>query len=144
MLRVFNGVVIFRKSVVEKLKNKLFGHDCQDSFNASQILFCRHWSGVFLDFSIPRTFCFVLTCKYVSWLGLFFHFMSRTCLKTSWTQTLTQSNFSGNRSFCQICQNCIRVENTAKKLPLTGLDPRTVCSANFLSHAFHLGYLVKC
>ena len=30
--------------------------------------------------------------------------------------------FSVNRSFCQICQNCIK-NNTAKELPITGLNP---------------------
>ena len=37
------------------------------------------------------------------------------------------SRFSVNRSFCQIYQNCIRAEkNTAKNLPLTGLEPLTL------------------
>ena len=45
----------------------------------------------------------------------FFHFYQR------------HSSFSINRSFCQICQNCIRSEkNSAKNLPLTGLEPSTL------------------
>ena len=50
--------------------------------------------------------------------------------------------FSVNRSFCQICQNCITAEKNAfKKLPLTGLEPSTLglscslllsCLANML------------
>ena len=38
----------------------------------------------------------------------------------------THSSFSVNRSFCQICQNCIREKNSAKKLPLTGVEPLTL------------------
>ena len=37
-----------------------------------------------------------------------------------------QSSFSVNRSFCQICQNCIREKNSAKKLPLTRVEPLTL------------------
>ena len=36
------------------------------------------------------------------------------------------SSFSINRSFCQICQNCIREKNSAKKLPLTGVESSTL------------------
>ena len=39
----------------------------------------------------------------------------------------TQSRFSVNRSFCQICQNCIRAEKIQQKnLPLTGFEPSTL------------------
>ena len=38
----------------------------------------------------------------------------------------TQSSFSVNRSFCQICQNCIREKNSAKNLPLAGVEPSTL------------------
>ena len=37
-----------------------------------------------------------------------------------------QSSFSVNRSFCQICQKCTREKDSAKKLPLTGVEPLTL------------------
>ena len=41
-------------------------------------------------------------------------------------QLLHNRGFSVNKSFCQNCQNCIRAKNiTAKKLPLSGLEPST-------------------
>ena len=51
-----------------------------------------------------------------------------------------QSSFSVNRSFCQICQNCIREQNSAKKLPLTGVEPSTLglCCSFLVSHALPL------
>ena len=39
---------------------------------------------------------------------------------------MTHSRFSVNRSFCQICENCIREKNSAKNLPLTGFEPLTL------------------
>ena len=36
------------------------------------------------------------------------------------------SSFPVNRSFFQICQNCIREKNSAKKLPPTGVEPLTL------------------
>ena len=42
------------------------------------------------------------------------------------TNISIHSRFSVNRSFCQICQNCIREKNSAKNLPLTGFEPSTL------------------
>ena len=55
----------------------------------------------------------------------------------SWNpKVCPQSSFSVNRSFCQICKNCIRIKKISKKLTSNRtwiLDSRTDCAAHFLS-----------
>ena len=49
------------------------------------------------------------------------------CSKTH-SCSCSYTRFSVDRSFCQICQNCIRAEKNSakKKLPLTGLELSTL------------------